>query len=196
MVATKPQLYTSSTPEWYTPPELVRDVVGFLGGIDLDPAARSSQHIPAARHEVVDGLAIPWAGKVYCNPPYGREIGKWTAKGLSDPAVHELIMLVPARTDTRWFQPWYRHTVLFIAGRLAFHRGGLTVAPKEPWQERLDPLRSLTHPHVDDRPATEVAPFPSALLYRGPFPVAFAHYFNHWGTCFYPGGSLIRGRLA
>jgi len=55
----------------------------------------------------VDGLRHPWHGKVYMNPPYGREIGAWVEK-----AQHEVnrgnaqlvVALVPARTDTKWWQ--------------------------------------------------------------------------------------------
>lgn len=33
----------------------------------------------AARHYTVadDGLALPWHGRVWCNPPFGREAVKW-----------------------------------------------------------------------------------------------------------------------
>lgn len=27
-----------------------------------------------------DGLAQPWEGVVWCNPPYGRQIGQWVKK--------------------------------------------------------------------------------------------------------------------
>lgn len=62
---------------------------------------------------------------MFCNPPYGREIGKWVKKcydevynGDCDLAV----MLVPARTDTRWFHEYIYHNarVWFIKGRLKF----------------------------------------------------------------------------
>jgi len=46
-----------------------------------------------------------WAGEtVFCNPPYGKAIGKWVEKcykeNLKGVAV---VMLIPARTDTSWF---------------------------------------------------------------------------------------------
>ena len=28
----------------------------------------------------VDGLSQQWGGRVWCNPPYGREIAKWVQK--------------------------------------------------------------------------------------------------------------------
>lgn len=31
-----------------------------------------------------DGLKQPWIGGVWCNPPYGREIGKWVEKAVRE----------------------------------------------------------------------------------------------------------------
>lgn len=64
-----------------------------------------------------------WIGgedTVYCNPPYGREIGKWVKKAAeSDTTV---VMLLPARTDTKWFHEYIygKAEVRFIKGRLKF----------------------------------------------------------------------------
>lgn len=48
-----------------------------------------------------DGLKQPWSGAVWCNPPYGREIGKWVKKAAEETCM--VVMLLPARTDTAWF---------------------------------------------------------------------------------------------
>ena len=37
-----------------------------------------------------DGLAQPWTGRVWCNPPYGREIGKWVKKAFETAAGGDL----------------------------------------------------------------------------------------------------------
>ena len=37
----------------------------------------------------------------FCNPPYGREIGKWVKKASEAQGV--VVMLIPARTDTKYF---------------------------------------------------------------------------------------------
>lgn len=63
------------------------------------------------------------------NPPYGQEIAKWVRKAATEPAV--TVALLPARTDTRWYQEWvqpYASEVRFIAGRVKF-RGAATGAP-------------------------------------------------------------------
>lgn len=62
--------------------------------------------------------------RVFCNPPYGREIGKWIRK-CSEEAQKPgtiVVALLPARTDTRWFHEYIKDKteVEFIKGRLKF----------------------------------------------------------------------------
>lgn len=79
---------------------------------------------PCPLHAEFDGLALSWAGRrVFCNPPYGREITKWIAKA------HEAdlaIFLLPARTDTKWWHEYAMKAqeIRFIRGRLHFNEGG------------------------------------------------------------------------
>ena len=66
-----------------------------------------------------------WGGyRVFCNPPYGREIGKWVEKAFRTNAEHGnlIVMLLPARTDTKWFHDFIynRAEVRFVRGRLKF----------------------------------------------------------------------------
>ena len=53
-----------------------------------------------------NGLAQSWdcGGAVFCNPPYGREIGKWVKKAHEEAAIikYPIVMLLPARTDMEW----------------------------------------------------------------------------------------------
>lgn len=67
-----------------------------------------------------DGLAQEWEGICWCNPPYGREIGKWVKKASEANAT--VVMLLPARTDTRWFHDYIynKAEIRFIKGRLKF----------------------------------------------------------------------------
>jgi phage N-6-adenine-methyltransferase len=62
------------------------------------------------------------AGAVWCNPPYGREIGKWVEKGFRESADHQpVVMLLPARTDTQWFHDYCLNgEIRFLRGRLNF----------------------------------------------------------------------------
>lgn len=52
----------------------------------------------------MDGLKQEWTGVCWCNPPYGRQIGKWVEKAVKSSAT--VVMLLPARTDTKWFHDW------------------------------------------------------------------------------------------
>lgn len=67
-----------------------------------------------------DGLKQDWTGVCWCNPPYGRQIGKWVEKAAKSNAT--VVMLVPARTDTAWFHDWILPfaEVWFVRGRLRF----------------------------------------------------------------------------
>lgn len=109
------------TQETYlTPPHILRA----LGEFDLDPcAAPSPRPWPtAARHIELpeDGFAAKWEGRVWMNPPYGSEMGRWLAK-LADHG--NGISLIFARTETAMFHEsvWAKaHGLLFLRGRLAF----------------------------------------------------------------------------
>jgi phage N-6-adenine-methyltransferase len=79
-----------------------------------------------------DGLKQDWGThRVFCNPPYGREIGKWARKCFESAQRGALVvLLVPARTDTRWYHDWVlgKADIKFIRGRLRFGRAD-TSAP-------------------------------------------------------------------
>jgi len=112
----------TTTDEWFTPPA-VFEALGLA--FDLDPAAPRGgvPWIPARRHftKEDDGLAQPWQGRVWLNPPYGRATAHWLTK-LADHG--DGLALVFARTDTAWFQRIAsRATALcFVDGRIRFHR--------------------------------------------------------------------------
>ena len=72
-----------------------------------------------------DGLSQEWEGVCWCNPPYGREIIKWVRKAsISAKNGATVVMLIPARTDTKWFHEYiYKKEnvkIKFIRGRLKF----------------------------------------------------------------------------
>lgn len=153
--------FSSESAEWYTPPAVIERVVTCLRSIDLDPCSNSASEpaVPAALHftQEDDGLTRLWAGRVYMNPPYGREIDDWANKLCSEYAagnVTEAIALIPARVDTDWFRRFRDAAVCFIDGRLKFSG------------------------HENS------APFPSAVVYLGErvnaFCAAFADIGDIW----------------
>jgi hypothetical protein len=98
--------------EWYTPPEHVERVRGFLGEIDLDPAtSRQAQKIVRARRcytKAEDGLRQHWRGRVFLNSPYSRELMPAFIDKLireyEDGDVTEAVCLSHNFTDTIWFR--------------------------------------------------------------------------------------------
>lgn len=138
--------------ERYTPTWLLQRVEAFLGSGYLDPCPESDGHAPD-----VNGLEIRWTGNVWVNPPY-RPIAPWITKAMTEP-VNELLLLVPAYTETRWFRPLFEHPMCFIHGRLRFRRPG---------DQR--PMEYLPH-----------APHPTVLVYRGERLQAFADRFSDIG---------------
>lgn len=114
---------TANHDEWLTPPEIIEA----LGPFDLDPCAPTPETRPwstAVRHYSIhdDGLLKPWYGRIWCNPPYGRETFVW----LNKLAEHgDGIALIFARTETRGFHAeiWDKaDAVFFFKGRLKFHK--------------------------------------------------------------------------
>ena len=63
---------------------------------------------------------------VFCNPPYGRELPKWIEKCASESKHAKVVMLIPARTDTRAFHDFIygKAEIRFIKGRLKFKVDG------------------------------------------------------------------------
>jgi hypothetical protein len=106
--------------EWLTPPHVLQA----LGPFDLDPCAPVSRPWPMAAHHYTahdDGLKRPWTGRVWLNPPYGRETARWMER-LADHG--NGVALIFARTETAIFHPWvWGHAagLLFLKGRLHFH---------------------------------------------------------------------------
>ena len=72
-----------------------------------------------------DGLSQSWdrGGAVFCNPPYGREIGKWVQKAFEEArGGYPIVLLIPARTDTAYFHDYIygKAEIRFVRGRLRF----------------------------------------------------------------------------
>lgn len=106
--------------EWLTPPEIIES----LGPFDLDPCAPINRPWPTAKkHYTINdnGLYLPWEGRVWCNPPYGKEAIKWMRKLAEHGNGTALIF---ARTETQMFfeTVWGKaESILFLKGRLHFH---------------------------------------------------------------------------
>lgn len=106
--------------EWLTPPSIIKS----LGEFDLDPCSPIKRPWDIAKNHYTiydNGLTKKWEGRVWLNPPYGREAIKWIKK-LSQ--YNNGIALIFARTETNMFfdHVWSNaDSLLFIKGRVAFH---------------------------------------------------------------------------
>lgn len=109
--------------DWYTPPDFFvnLDLV-----FDLDPCQPEKKipWIPAAKHywASIDGLSLPWEGRVWLNPPYGKQTSTWLKK------MHQHkngVALVFARTDCAWYHDYASKAdaILFMRGRMKFVDG-------------------------------------------------------------------------
>lgn len=133
---------SSADHAWNTPRVLL-DAIAPLGRIGLDPCSNATSIVRARVKWTVDddGLARDWRGRglVYVNSEYGRALPVWVKKCELE-AGHgvEIVQLVPARTDTAWFNRCAR------AALVGLWRGRFTFSG-----------------------ACSPAPFPSALVYWG-----------------------------
>lgn len=137
---------SSATPEWGTPQDLY-DRLDAIYNFMLDPCASHQNHkAPAYYTKEEDGLTKPWDVPTFMNPPYGRGIFPWIKKAAWESQIHSsvVVCLVPARTDTQWFQYCFRNArcITFLPGRLKF------VMP--------------------DGKSSDSAPFPTALVVFAP----------------------------
>jgi phage N-6-adenine-methyltransferase len=146
--------------DWETPfalfDEIEQDLVGRFGQRFVLDVCATKCNAKCRRFYEASALSQPWAsadGFWWCNPPYGRGIERWVEKGVTEGGG---VMLLPARTDTKWFHAHLWNVVTstasvelqFVRGRLRFvgsassapfpsmvvlvHRHGGHVAPDVP----------------------------------------------------------------
>ena len=121
----KKVLFSSASEEWATPQE-VYDKLNEEFRFTLDPCATEDNAKCATFFtKQQNGLLQNWEGhRVFCNPPYGQIIYQWVKKAFeeSQKPNTKVVMLLPSRTDTRWFHDFIynKATIRFLKGRLKF----------------------------------------------------------------------------
>src|ERR1700748_1958404 len=122
----------AASDDWFTPCDML-DALGER--YDLDPCSPGPGHwVPADRIYTKndDGLAKPWTGFVFMNPPFGGRNGHvpWLQKFL---AHGNGIAIVRAYTSSAWFHEHAvkAHSMLFPRGKTKFVRpdGSIGKAP-------------------------------------------------------------------
>lgn len=161
-------LFSSASEEWYTPSHILERVYQVLGIPDLDPCCNEGTPIVNADsylRKKDNGLVHSWHGRVYLNPPYGRDMIRWAKKMKSEYEsgnVKEMIALVPARVDTSWWWELREYSVGFITGRLKFG-----YPEPEPPDPSWSPEVQIQYLHHIQEKAKHRATFPSAVIYFG-----------------------------
>ena len=121
-------LFSSKKSDWETPKALF-DELDREFHFTLDPAS-TDENALCKKHYTIreNGLAQSWKGEtVFCNPPYGRDLPAWIEKAANEARNGAtVVMLIPARTDTRAFHEhiYGKAAIRFIRGRLKFGQGG------------------------------------------------------------------------
>ena len=100
-------LLSSGSDDWPTPKSFF-DELNKAWGFTLDPCS-NDVNAKCVKHYTKedDGLSKVWKNEVvFCNPPYGKDIPLWINKCLESWTIHgsRVAILIPARTDTRYFQ--------------------------------------------------------------------------------------------
>lgn len=145
-------MFTGKYIEYGTPRKLYDELNKEFSFV-LDAATTADNPLKTPYYYTItdDGLKQSWNvgngsqwGSVFVNPPYGKDIIQWVKKASEESARHNItvVMLLPARTDTRFFHDYIYNKPNV---EVRFIRGG---------------LKFLTS--VQDVPNT--APFPSMLV--------------------------------
>lgn len=154
--------FKSEKQDWGTP-QAFFDRLHAVFDFDIDVCAHEGNaKLPRYWDLTMDGLFQDWTqSRNWCNPPYGKELPIWIEKAVwSSLELRSgccIVILTPARTDTKWFHKaiQFGASVCFIKGRLKFEG------------------------------AAHSAPFPSCLLIWGNIPEDAKTLLNEIGV-FYP----------
>ena len=124
--STQVLMFSSKTGEWGTPQEFFDKLNWRFGPFDLDPCADPTNTKCANFFtEAEDGLSKDWGGHTaFVNPPYGRGIDRWIRKAYEESKKENtrIVMLIPARTDTKYWHDYVMKAseLYFVKGRLKF----------------------------------------------------------------------------
>lgn len=138
--------FSSKKMDWETPQKFFNELHEKYN-FTIDVATNGSNAKTENFYTEEDNALIQkWHGRVFCNPPYGRELKHWVKKAYEESQKDHnelIVLLIPARTDTTYWHEYIfdKAEIHFLKGRLKFE--------------------------VNGKP-TDSAPFPSALIiYKG-----------------------------
>lgn len=122
-------MFSSKTNEWATPQDFFDMLNTTYGPFTLDAAASDDNYKVATYYtQADDSLSQNWGDNVvFLNPPYGRDLKHWVRKayleGQKDNTT--VVMLIPARTDTKYWHDYAMKAdeIRFVRGRIKFGAG-------------------------------------------------------------------------
>ncbi|HYE67740.1 MAG TPA: DNA N-6-adenine-methyltransferase [Anaerovoracaceae bacterium] len=168
-------MFSSAYDAWATP-QAFFDELDKKYDFDIDVCAEDHTAKCATYWTILDDcLSIDWKSygdlhfdaspTCYMNPPYGREIGKFIKKAYEESIKGcEVICLLPARTDTKWFHEYC------TKGEITFLKGRLIFGTDEYWQwvwneEILNGKKNSLYKKFGKKNS---APFPSMVVVFNP----------------------------
>lgn len=134
-IADHQRINQSSNNEWYTPEKYIRAVHAVMNGVDTDPASNELANKTIAARifytAETDGFSKPWRGRVFLNPPYGRNDednesnqARWSRRLIEQykaGVTSEAVLLVNAVPGNRWFAPLWEFPICFVDHRIRFY---------------------------------------------------------------------------
>lgn len=122
-------MYSSNCSEYQTPRWLYKNLDEEFH-FEFDPCTTSQNPLGTkfycTKYGGEDGLEMDWNVPTFVNPPYGREVYNWVKKAWVDSRRYgnPIVMLLPSRTDTKWFHDYiYKKPLVeirFLKGRIKF----------------------------------------------------------------------------
>lgn len=128
-------MFSSRTDEWATPIHLFDSLNGEFD-FDLDVAA-TKRNAKCRKYftQREDGLKQNWhrqskKKRIFCNPPFGNQIGLWVKKALAESQKGCIVvLLIPFRPDTSYLHDYVfnkAYEIRLIRGRLKYNDGEQT----------------------------------------------------------------------
>lgn len=125
-------LFSSNNENWETPKELFNKLNKEYN-FTLDACASEQNKLCNKYYSIENSFLnnYPKNERIFINPPYSRNIGKFIEHCFNLQSENEIIvLLLPARTDTKWFHKYILNNpytqIEFIKGRLKFTLNGIS----------------------------------------------------------------------